>query len=91
MFCVDQIWTRRGPGELDNGPNSEISFSESGDGDPVRYKSTDVPVDDPPKTRTGESRKQAGVGSAAALCVLCEHKHTKRRRLRRFDSKGVDA
>ena len=41
--------------------------------------------------RTGESRKQAGVGSAAALCVVCEHKHTKRRRLRRFDSKGADA
>ena len=40
------------PVELDIGPNSEISFSESGDGDPVRYKSTAVPADDPPKTES---------------------------------------
>ena len=52
FFCVDQIWTCRGPGVLDYGPNTEISFSESGDGDPVRYKSTAVPADDPPKTES---------------------------------------
>ena len=52
IVCVDRIWTCRRPGVLDNGPNSEISFSESGDGDSVRYKSTAVLVDHPPKTES---------------------------------------
>ena len=52
ILCVDQIRTRRGTEVLDTGPNSEISFSESGHGDSVRYKSTAVLVDHPPKSES---------------------------------------